>query len=94
MSEGQSRRAWRRRVADYVVLQVDHGGFARFVGMTPEDRREMLKVAEVLPSDVDVEIFEDSRYPGRTYLEVRLHQKLPAPTPAFKLVYPDEAIGG
>ena len=93
MSEGQSRRAWRRRVADYVVRQVDRGGLARFVGMTVEDRREMLKVAEMLPNDVDVEIFEDSRYPGRTYLEVRVHQTLPAPDPPFKLVYPEEASG-
>lgn len=94
MSEGQSRRAWRRRVADYVVRQVDHSGFARFVGATPEDRREMLKVAELLPRDVEVEIFEDSRHPGRTYLEVRLHHALPAPEPNFKVVYPEEAIGG
>lgn len=93
MSEGQSRRAWRRRVADYVIRQVDQAGFARFVGMTPEDRREMLKVAEVLPSDVDVEIFEDSRYPGRTYLEVRLRQQLPTPEAPFKLVYPEQASG-
>ena len=94
MSEGQSRRAWRRRVADYIVRQVDHGAFARFVGLTPEDRREMLKVAEILPSDIEVEIFEDSRYPGRTYLEVRLHQQqMPATPPAFKVVYSDEATG-
>ena len=94
MSEGQSRKAWRRRVADYIIRQVDNTGFARFVGITPEDRREMLKVAEMLPGDIEVEIFEDSRYPGRTYLEVRHHQELPAPEPAFKVVYPDEAIGG
>ena len=62
--------------------------------MTPEDRREMLKVAEILPSDIEVEIFEDSRYPGRTYLEVRLHeQQMPAPKRTFKVVYPDEATG-
>ncbi|MCJ7726340.1 MAG: hypothetical protein MUP76_08155 [Acidimicrobiia bacterium] len=93
MSEGQSRRAWRRRVADYIVRQVDKGEFARFVGLTPEDRREMLKVAEILPNDIDVEIFEDSRYPGRTYLEVRLRKELPAPPRAFKVVYPDQATG-
>ena len=93
MSEGQSRRAWRRRVADYVVRQVDHSGFARFVGLTPEDRREMLKVAELLPRDVEVEIFEDSRYPGRTYLEVRTHQVIPSPEPPFRVVRPEEATG-
>ena len=94
MSEGQSRRAWRRRVADYIVRQVDHGSFARFVGMTPEDRREMLKVAEILPSDIEVEIFEDSRYPGRTYLEVRLQEKqMPTAPRSFEVVYPDEATG-
>ncbi|MCB2223325.1 MAG: hypothetical protein KQH83_04030 [Actinobacteria bacterium] len=93
MSEGQSRRAWRRRVADYILRQVDHSGFARFVGLTPEDRREMLKVAEMLPRDIEVEIFEDSRYPGRTYLEVRMHQQMPAAKPSFKVVYPEEATG-
>lgn len=93
MSEGQSRRAWRRRVADYIVRQVDQGGFARFVGLTPEDRREMLKVAEILPNDIEVEIFEDSRYPGRTYLEVRVRQQMAAPPPPFRLVHPDEATG-
>jgi hypothetical protein len=93
MSEGESRRAWRRRVADYVVRQVDDRSFARFVGLTPEDRREMLKVAEMLPEDIDVEIFEDSRYPGRTYLEVRLRQQLPAPEPPFRVVRPDQATG-
>jgi len=93
MSEGQSRRAWRKRVADYIVRQVDHGGFARFVGLTPEDRREMLKVAEILPNDVEVEIFEDSRYPGRTYLEVRVHQQETAPESPIKLVLSDEATG-
>ena len=93
MSEGQSRRAWRRRVADYIVRQVDKTGFARFVGVNPEDRREMLKVAEVLPDDIDVEIFEDSRYPGRTYLEVRIHQQMPAPETPIRLVGPGEATG-
>jgi hypothetical protein len=93
MSEGQSRRAWRRRVVDYVIRQVDNTGFARFVGVTPEDRREMLKVAEMIPDDIDVEIFEDSRYPGRTYLEVRLRQPLPAPDPSIRLVRRDEATG-
>jgi hypothetical protein len=93
MSEGQSRRAWRRRVADYIVRQVDHTGFARFVGLTPEDRREMLKVAEIMPKDIDVEIFEDSRYPGRTYLEVRTRQRVASPEPAFRVVYPEEAAG-
>lgn len=93
MSEGESRRAWRRRVADYVVRQVDQCGFARFVGVTPEDRREILKVAELLPRDIEVEIFEDSRYPGRTYLEVRLRQSLPAPEPAFRVVPRDRATG-
>jgi len=93
MSEGQSRRAWRRRVADYIVRQVDNTGFARFVGVNPEDRREMLKVAEILPDDIDIEIFEDSRYPGRTYLEVRTRQQAPAPEPPFRLVETDEATG-
>ena len=93
MSEGQSRRAWRRRVADYVVRQVDNAGFARFVGVNPEDRREMLKVAEILPDDIDIEIFEDSRYPGRTYLEVRIRQQMPASDPPFRLVESDEATG-
>jgi len=54
----------------------------------------MLKVAEILPSDIEVEIFEDSRYPGRTYLEVRLQEKqMPTAPRSFEVVYPDEATG-
>ena len=36
MADAGHRRAWRRRVADYIVRQVDHTGFARFVGTEVE----------------------------------------------------------
>jgi len=69
-SEGWSRGAWRREVAEYLVQRVDRDGRARFVGTTLEDRREMLRIARMLPPDVDVEILADPRDPTRTYLEV------------------------
>jgi hypothetical protein len=93
MPEGQSRRAWRRRVADYVLARVDEVGFARFFGVNAEDRREMIKVAQMLPSDVEIELFEDSRYPGRTYLEARLRAAPPQSDPGFKVIPPDQAVG-
>ena len=89
----ESRRAWRRRVAAYLVGQVDERGRARFVGHTLDTRREMLKVARLLPSDVVTEIFADPRHPTRTYMEISL---APVPAefePSFRLVYPDSAAG-
>ncbi|MBM3696035.1 MAG: hypothetical protein FJW79_08910 [Actinobacteria bacterium] len=92
-SEPRSRRAWRREVAAYLVNRVDAAGHARFVGHTLEARREMLKVARLLPPDVVAEIYADPRHPTRTYLEVFL---TPAPVefdPGFRVVYPDRATG-
>jgi hypothetical protein len=89
----ESRRAWRRQVAAHLVRQVDERGRARFVGHTMETRREMLKVARLLPSDVITEIFADPRYPARTYMEISL---APVPAefePSFRVVYPDRAAG-
>lgn len=89
----ESRRAWRREVAAYLVRQVDERGRARFVGHTLDARREMLKVARLLPPDVVSEVFADPRYPTRTYMEIYL---APAPAeyePGFRVVYPDQAAG-
>jgi len=89
----ESRRAWRRQVAAYLVRQVDERGRARFIGHTLDTRREMLKVARLLPSDVVTEIFADPRHPTRTYMAISL---APAPAefePSFRLVYPDSAAG-
>lgn len=89
----ESRRAWRRQVAAYLVRQVDERGRARFVGHTMETRREMLKIARLLPSDVITEIFADPRYPARTYMEISL---VPLPAefePSFRVVHPDRAVG-
>jgi len=88
-----SRRTWRREVAAYLVKQVDTAGHARFVGHTLETRREMLKVARLLPPDVIAEIYADPRQPNRTYMEVFL---TPAPAefePGFRVVYPSRATG-
>lgn len=93
LSEPRSRRAWRREVAAHLVNRVDSTGHARFVGHTLEARREMLKVARFLPSDVIAEIYADPRHPTRTYMEVSL---IPAPAefePGFRVVYPDRAVG-
>ena len=72
LSEPKSRRAWRREVAAHLVKRVDSTGHARFVGHTLEARREMLKVARLLPPDVVAEIFADPRHPTRTYMEISL----------------------
>jgi len=93
VSEPRSRRTWRREVAAYLVERVDAEGRARFVGHTLETRREMLKVARLLPPDVVAEIYADPRHPTLTYMEVFL---TPAPAefePGFRVVYPDRATG-
>jgi len=89
----ESRRAWRRQVAAYLVRQVDDRGRARFVGHTLDARREMLKVARLLPPDVVTEIFADPRHPARTYMELSLAPAPPEYEPSFRLVYPDSATG-
>jgi hypothetical protein len=93
LSEPRSRRTWRREVAAHLVNRVDVTGHARFVGHTLEARREMLKVARLLPPDVIAEIYADPRHPTRTYMEVFL---TPAPAefePGFRVVYPNRAAG-
>ena len=69
-----SRRAWRRAVASRIVDRVDNEGDLLFVGNGYEDRREMLRIAELFPPDVIAELYEDRQYPGYTFLEVRLIQ--------------------
>jgi len=91
--EPRSRRAWRREVAAYLVSRVDAAGHARFVAHTLQARREMLKVARLLPPDVVAEIYADPRHPTRTYMEVFL---TPAPAefePGFRVVHPNRAAG-
>lgn len=93
LSESKSRRAWRREVAAHLVNRVDSTGHARFVSHTLESRREMLKVARLLPPDIVAEIYADPRHPTRTYMEVFL---TPAPVefePGFRVVYPNSATG-
>lgn len=89
----ESRRAWRRQVAAYLVKQVDERGRARFVADTLEARREMLKVARLLPSDVIPEIFADPRRPTRTYMELYVVPTEAEFEPSFRVVYPDRATG-
>jgi hypothetical protein len=91
-SEGRSRTAWRRDVAQYLVDRVDEAGRARFVGTTLEDRREMLRIARMLPPDLVAEIVEDPYDPRRTLLEVRA---VPAPLEfesGFRVIAPDEEV--
>ena len=76
-----------------MLERVDAEGQVRFVGTTLEARREMLKVAHLLPSDVVAEIYEDPRYPGRTYLELYLAPAPPQYGSAFRLIRPDRAAG-
>jgi hypothetical protein len=93
VTEPRSRRAWRREVAAHLVNRVDAIGHARFVAHSLEARREMLKVARLLPPDVIAEIYADPRHPTRTYMEVFL---TPAPAefePGFRVVYPNRATG-
>ncbi len=92
--ESRSRRAWRRRVIDYVIDRVDTEGWIRFHSRAPGARAEMLKVAQSLPSDVIAEIFEDPYDPAVTYLELRL---APAPLQldtGFRIVHPERQVYG
>ncbi len=87
--ERPSRRAWRREVAEHLVERLDADGELRFVGSRPEDRREMLKIAGLLPDDVIAELYEDPAYPGMTFMELRL---LPEPSGSrspLRMTYPD-----
>ena len=73
--------------------RVDSSGHAQFVAHTLEMRREMLKVARLLPPDVIAEIYADPRHPTRTYMEV-FHTPAPAEfDPGFRVVYPNRAAG-
>ncbi len=88
--ESPSRRSWRRQVAEYVVDRVDELGWIRFHSRARNARRDMLKVAEMLPRDVIAEIFEDPYDPDVVYLELRL---APAPVQldtGFRIVAPDQ----
>ena len=87
--ETRSRRAWRREVADQLVERLDREGELRFVGSSLEDRREMLRIAELLPDDVIAELYEDPYYPGLTFMELRF---VPSPINydvGLRVVYPD-----
>ncbi len=86
--ERPSRRAWRREVADHLVDRLDAEGELRFVGSRPEDRREMLKIASLLPDDVVAELYEDPSYPGMTFMDVRLITATPRKSP-LRMTYPD-----
>lgn len=80
-------------MAAYLVQQVDERGRARFVGHTLDSRREMLKVARLLPREVVSEIFPDPRHPTRTFMEIYLAPSMVDFEPSFRLVHPDSATG-
>ncbi|HLE38145.1 MAG TPA: hypothetical protein VJA44_00630 [Acidimicrobiia bacterium] len=87
--EGPSRRAWRREVAEHLVDRLDSEGELRFVGSRPEDRREMLKIAGMLPDDVIAELYEDPSYPGMTFMELRLTPEPSRSRSPLRMTYPD-----
>jgi hypothetical protein len=72
LGERLTRRSWRRAVAAEFVDRLDREGELFFVGSGYEDREEMLRIAQLLPSDVVAELYEDPAYPGYTFMEVRL----------------------
>jgi hypothetical protein len=87
--EGRSRRAWRRDVARDLVERIDREGELRFVGSRPEDRREMLRIAALLPDDIVAELYEDIAYPGLTFMELRFAPEPHAYDTSLKIVYPE-----
>jgi hypothetical protein len=91
--EARSRRAWRREVAARLVEQVDARGSVRLVGTSMETRREMFKVASLLPPDILAEIYEDRRYPGRTFMELSLMYTDGDSIRGVQVVFPDQAAG-
>jgi len=93
VSEARSRRAWRREVAARLVDQVDARGFVRLVGSSMETRREMFRVASLLPPDIVAEIYEDRRYPGRTFMELSPMPGSEASIRGVQIVFPDQAVG-
>ncbi|MEX0825417.1 MAG: hypothetical protein WD184_01470 [Acidimicrobiia bacterium] len=89
--EVRSRRAWRREVADRLAERLDEEGELRFVGARPDDRREMLRIAELLPDDVIAELYEDLDYPGLTFMELRFVQPPVRYDQGLRIVYPDRS---
>lgn len=87
--EGRSRRQWRRDVAAHLVERLDREGELRYVGSRPEDRREMLKIAALLPDDVVAELYENPAYPGMTFMELHLVPEAAAYRSTLRVIYPD-----
>lgn len=88
--ETRSRRAWRREVAELFVERLDREGELRFVGSSLDDRREMLRIAELLPEDVIAELYEDPYYPGLTFMELRFVAPPANYDIGLRVVYPDD----
>jgi hypothetical protein len=87
--EQPSRRAWRRYIAERLVARLDEEGDLRLVGSTPQDRREMLKIAGLLPDDVVAELYEDPAYPGSTFMELRLLPEAESSRSPLRMTYDD-----
>jgi hypothetical protein len=71
-----------------LVDRLDREGQLRFVGAGLEDRREMLRVAELMPDDVVAELHEDPSYPGLTFMELRFAPRPHAYDASLRIVYP------
>ena len=63
------------------------------MGRDVNARKDMLKVAELLPPDLIVEVYEDLRYPNCVFLEVRRSAAPPKADPGFRLLPSDTATG-
>jgi hypothetical protein len=88
MQEIPPKRVWRRQVAEYVLDRVDTEGWVRFVSREPGARREMIKIAEMLPADVIAEISEDAADPSLVALELRLAPAEMERDSGFRVVHP------
>ena len=92
MQESPPKRAWRRQVAEYVLDRVDTEGWVRFVSREPGARREMIKIAEMLPADVIASISEDPADPALVVLELRLAPAELERDAGFRIVHPQPVV--
>ena len=90
--ESRSRRSWRKQVAEYLLGRVDAEGWIRFHSRDPRARREMLKVAQMLPPKVSVELLEDAYDRDVVYLDLRLSPEPAAVEDGFRIMPPEETL--
>ena len=91
--ESRSKQAWRRETAAWLTDRVQTEGSVRFYGTSERDRREMLRVAELLAPKFVAALQEDPLDPTVTVMEVRLPPAPPAVDIGFRIIPRDEATG-